>query len=122
MSTPNPDDIPAGRDGTMASVAHLGAMAGPIVPGIVYLMRRRSEPWSAREAATATNFGFLILVGFIVATVVRELVPLIGFIGTLAQLVILIVAVVLCLQAFRAARRGVPATYPYDIKVVRTHD
>lgn len=112
------EDAP-GRDRALASVAHLGAMAGPLVPGIVYLMRRRTEPWSAREAASATNFGFLVLAGFVVATLVRELVPLVGFIGTLAQLVILIVAVVLCLQAFRTARRGAPATYPYDIKVVR---
>lgn len=107
------------RDTALASVAHLGAMAGPLVPGIVYLMRRRREPWSAREAAAATNFGFLVLVGFGVATAVRELVPLVAFLGTLAQLVILIVAVALSFQAFRAARRGTPATYPYEIKVVR---
>ncbi|MDN4481430.1 DUF4870 domain-containing protein [Demequina muriae] len=108
-----------GRDTALASVAHLGAMAGPLVPWIVYVSRRRSEPWAAREAATATNFGFLVLAGFVVATLVRELVPLLAFLGTLAQLVILIVAVALCLQAFRSVRRGHPATYPYEIKVVR---
>lgn len=112
------DAIP-GRDTTSASLAHLTAATGPLVPGIVWLAKRRSDPWAAREAATATNFGFLVFAVFAVATIVRELVPLVGFLGTLAQLVILIVAVALCFQAFRAARRGHPATYPYDIKVVR---
>lgn len=94
-------------------------MAGPLVPGIVFLMRRRSEPWAAREAAAATNFGFLVLVAFVVATLVRELVPLVSFLGTLAQLVVLIIAVALSTQAFRSVRRGRPATYPYEIRVVR---
>ena len=119
MREPADDDATPGRDSALASVAHLGAMAGPLVPWIVYLSKRKSEPWAAREAATATNFGFLVLAGFVVATLVRELVPLVGFLGTLAQLVILIVAVALCLQAFRSVRRGHPATYPYEIKVVR---
>ncbi|MFW2514580.1 DUF4870 domain-containing protein [Demequina sp. SO4-13] len=119
MSDRSADNLPPGRDVALASVAHLGAMAGPLVPGIVYLMRRRREPWSAREAATATNFGFLVLAGFLVATLVRELVPLLAFLGTLAQLVVLIVAVALSFQAFRSVRRGLPATYPYEIKVVR---
>ena len=109
-------------DVTVASLAHLGAVLGPVIPWLVWLARRRDDPWAAREAAAATNFGLLVLVGLVIATAVRLFVPLVAFLGTLGQLAILIVAVVLCYQAFRSVRRGLPATYRYDIKVVRNND
>ena len=103
-----------------AGLAHLGAVTGPLIPWLVWMARRRRDPWTAAHAGAATNFGLLVLVVFVLATAVRELVPLVAFLGTLAQLAVLVVAIVLCHQAFRSARRGMPATYPYDIKVVRT--
>ena len=111
-----------GPDTAMAGVAHLGAIAGPLVPFVVWLGRRREDSFSAREAANATNFGFAVLTAFVLATLTRIYVPLVGFLGTLAQLAILVVAVVYCVQAFRTVRRGSSATYPIDIKVVKTHD
>ncbi|WP_084103264.1 DUF4870 domain-containing protein [Demequina sp. NBRC 110056] len=109
-------------DSTMAGIAHLGAVVGPIIPLVVWLARRRDDPWVARESAKAVNFGMLVLAILVVASLVRMFVPLVAFVGTLAQLAVLIVAVVLCYQAFRAVRGGLPASYPYDIKVVREHD
>ncbi|GIG55481.1 DUF4870 domain-containing protein [Demequina activiva] len=111
------DDEP---DTAVAALAHLGAILGPVIPWLVWLARRGDDRWAAREAATATNFGLLVLVAFMIATAVREFVPLVAFLGTLGQLAVLVVAVVLCYQAFRTVRRGLSATYPYDIKVVRT--
>ncbi|WP_297081319.1 DUF4870 domain-containing protein [uncultured Demequina sp.] len=108
------------HDTAMAGLAHLGAIVGPLVPLGVWLARRRDDPWAASQAAAATNFGMLVLVVFALGTAVRLFVPLVAFVGTLAQLAVLAVAAVLCVQAFRAVRRGLPATYPYDIKVVRT--
>ncbi|WP_159448710.1 DUF4870 domain-containing protein [Demequina sp. NBRC 110053] len=109
-------------DSRAAGIAHLGAVVGPVIPWVVWLARRGDDPRAAREAAKATNFGVLVLALMAVATVVRMFVPLVGFVGTLAQLAVLVVAVVLCYQAFRTVRRGLPASYPYDIKVVRDHD
>lgn len=116
------DALDGEPDVAVAGLAHLGAVLGPVIPWLVWLARRRDDPWAAREAAAATNFGLLVLIAFLVATAVREFVPLVAFLGTLGQLAVLVVAVVLCYQAFRTVRRGLPATYPYDIKVVRNND
>jgi uncharacterized Tic20 family protein len=109
-----------GPDTTLAGIAHLGAILGPVIPWLVWLARKRDDAWVAREAAAATNFGMLVLAAFAGATVIRELVPLAAYLGTLGQLAVLFVAVVMSSQAFRSVRRGLPATYPYDIKVVKT--
>lgn len=109
-------------DTALAGLAHLGAVLGPVIPWCVWAARRRDDAWVAREAAAAANFGMLVLAIFVLATLVRLFVPLVAFIGTLTQLAVLVVAGVLCYQAFRTVRRGLSATYPYDIKVVRNND
>jgi uncharacterized Tic20 family protein len=111
-----------GPDTTMAGVAHLGAMLGPVVPFVVWLARRREDAFSAREAAAATNFGAAVLAAFVAGTLIRLFVPLVGFLGTLTQLAVLIVAVFFSVQAFRGSQRGTPASYPFDIKVVKTDE
>ncbi|MFV0633295.1 DUF4870 domain-containing protein [Demequina sp.] len=105
-----------------AGLAHLGAVLGPLIPLAVWVAKKDSDPWAAREAGKAVNFGLMVFVVFAVATVVRKFVPFVAFIGTLAQLAVLVVAIVLCYQAFRAVRRGLPATYPYNIEVVKRND
>lgn len=107
---------------TLASLAHLGAILGPVIPLVVWLSRRRDDEYVAREAAKATNLGMAVLVGFAAATLVELYVPLVGFLGRLAQLVVLVVAGFLCVQAFRNVRRGSPTTYPIYFKVVKTHE
>ena len=111
-----------GPDTSLAGFAHLGAVIGPIIPLLVYLARKNDDPFVAREAAKATNAGMAFLVGFIVATLVEMYVPLVGFLGRLAQLAILVAAVFLCVHAFRRVRRGVPTSYPFQIKVVNKDD
>ncbi|WP_084130706.1 DUF4870 domain-containing protein [Demequina sp. NBRC 110055] len=105
-----------------AAWAQLGAAIGPVVPWAIWLSQRRRSVWAARQAAAATNFGMLVLVVFVAASLVRVFVPLVGFVGTLAQLAVVVVSLSLGIQGFRAVRGGLPATYPYDIKVVRRHD
>jgi len=106
----------------LAAVAHLGALLGPIVPGIVYLMRRRTDPFVAREAAKATNAGMAFFVAFVLATIVELYVPLLGFVGRLAQLAVIVVAVVVCVQCSRRVRDGLPTAYPFQIRVVNTYE
>ena len=62
----------------------------------------------------------LVLVSFAVATAIRAFIPFLGFLGTVGQLAVVASSVVLCLQAYSAVRRGVSATYPVDLKVVKT--
>ncbi len=105
-----------------AAWAQLGAVLGPLVPWLVWLTQRRRSAWAAAQAAAATNFGTLVLAVFASATLVRVFVPLVGFVGTLTQLAVVVVSLSLGIQGFRAVRGGLPATYPYEIKVVRRHD
>ncbi len=104
-----------------AEIAQVGAIFGPLIPWLVWWRRRGTNPFAAREAATATNFGALVLLSFAVATTIRAFVPFLGFLGTVGQLAVVASSVVLCFQAFSAVRRGVSATYPVDLKVVKTH-
>ena len=106
-------------DTLAAEIAQVGAIFGPLVPWLVWWRRRGRNRFAEHEAATATNFGALVLVSFGVATAVRTFVPFLGFLGTVVQLAVVASSVVLCLQAYSAVRRGMPATYPLDIKVVK---
>lgn len=110
------------RDTAMAATAHFTAVVGPLVPLLIWLARRKDDPFATREAAKAVNFSLVALVLFALATLVRILVPLVGFVGTLAQWVVPIVAAYFCIQGGRVARRGTPASYPYQYKVVKTND
>ena len=110
-----------GLDTGAAKLAQLGAIAGPLIPWLVWLNRRDEEPLSARDAAVATNFGTAVLAAFLAATAVRYFVPLFGFIGTVGQLAVAVAAVALCVQAYRSVHTGVPASYPIEFKVVKTH-
>jgi len=109
-----------GPDVQAAGIAQLGAIIGPIIPYLVYLKHRNKEPISAHDAAAATNFGMLVLVVFGVGTLVRLVVPWVNWLGALAQIGIIVVAVVLAAQAYGSVHRGVPASYPLRITVVRS--
>jgi uncharacterized Tic20 family protein len=104
-----------------AELAQVGAIFGPLIPWLVWWRRRGTNLLAERDAAAATNFGTLVVVAFGAATALRAFIPFVGFLGTVGQLAVLVSSVVLCLQAYGAVRRGVPATYPVDLKVVKTH-
>ncbi|WP_291381147.1 DUF4870 domain-containing protein [Demequina sp.] len=105
-----------------AGIAHLSALTGPVVPLVIYATRRRTDVFVSSEAAKAANFSAAVVAVFILATLVRELVPLIGFLGTLGQWVVPVVAIYFSLAGFWVAKQGKPAHYPYQLKVVKTHD
>lgn len=105
-----------------AGAVHLLALTGPVIPAAMFFASRRSDRFTAGEAAKATNFAAAALFAILLATLVRIFVPLVGFVGTLAQWVVPVVAVYCCLAGFRLARRGEPAQYPIQFKVVKTDD
>lgn len=112
------DEAPTMR----SSVVHLSALTGPFIPLAAYFAWRDEDKFTSTEAAKAARFTSVLLLAFIVATVVRLHVPLVGFLGTLAQWVIPVVAAYFCLAGFRLARRGEPAHYPFQFKVEKTDD
>ncbi|MCB2413317.1 DUF4870 domain-containing protein [Demequina sp. TTPB684] len=105
-----------------AALGHLGAMTGPVIPALVYVARRRSDPFAATEAAKAANFASALVCAAIAAVVVKMYVPFVGFLGTLALWVVPVVAIYFSLAGFWLARQGNPAHYPFQLKVVKTHD
>lgn len=107
-----------GPDTALAGFAHLGAIIGPVIPWLVWRVRREEDPFVSREAAKATNAGMAFLVAFILATLIELFLPLVGFVGRLAQVAIVVVAVFLCVHAYRRVRRGMPTSYPVELRVL----
>jgi len=108
-----------GPDVKAAELAQVGAILGPVIPLLVWLNRRNEEPISARDAASATNFGTFVLVAFLPATVLRLYAPWLGWVGAILQVMIVVIAIVLCLQAYGSVKKGVPAQYPVEIPLLR---
>ena len=111
-----------GPDASLAGLAHLGAILGPVVPWLVWLARRSDDPFVAREAAKAANAGMAFLIAFVAATLVEMFVPLVGWVGRLGQVTVIVVAVTLCVNAFRRVHRGIPTSYPVRVPVVGVAD
>lgn len=111
-----------GPDTALAGFAHLGAIIGPVIPWIVWRSRRDEDPFVTREAIKATNAGMAFLLAFVGATLVEAFVPLVGFVGRLAQVATVVVAVFLCVHAFRRVRRGLPTSYPIQLRVLTVED
>lgn len=113
---------PEGPHSARASAAHLTALTGPLIPLALHYAWRDEDEFTSSEAAKAAGFTAVLTAAFLAATAVRMFVPLVGFLGTLAQWVIPVVAAYFCLAGFWLARRGEPAHYPFQFKVVRTND
>ncbi len=111
-----------GENTAMAGFAHLAALTGPVIPLLVYAARRRSDEFVAAESAKAANFAFALVSALFAGVVTKMYVPFIGFLGTLALWVVPVVAIYFSLAGFWLARQGNPAHYPFQLKVVKTHD
>lgn len=113
---------PTSASTTTAGFSHLAAVTGPVVPLLVCVLTRRRDAFVCAEAAKATNFSTATLTVFVIATLIRLYVPLVGFIGTLAQWVVPVVAIYFSLAGFWLSRQGNPAHYPFQLEVVKTDD
>lgn len=109
-------------DTAVAGFAHSRAITAHLVPLSFGCGSRRDDAFSTREAAKAAAVGVVLVLAVVLATMVRLYVPLLEFLGTLAQLAVLVVAVFSSVQAYRNVNRGSPASYPINIKVVKTND
>ncbi len=113
---------PTSASTSAAGFAHLAGLTGPVVPLLLFSLLRRRDSFVSSEAAKAANFSTTMVATLVLATIVRIHVPLVGFLGTLAQWVVPIVAVYFSLAGFWLARRGNPAHYPFQFKVVKTDE
>ena len=111
-----------GASTSAAGFAHLAGLTGPVVPLLLYALLRRRDSFVSSEAGKAANFSTMMVAILVVATIIRMYVPLVGFLGTLAQWVVPVVAIYFSLAGFWLARQGNPAHYPFQLKVVKTHD
>ncbi len=113
---------PTGASTSAAGFAHLSGLTGPVVPLLIYALLRRRDSFVSTEAAKAANFSTAMVATFVLATIIRLYVPLVGFLGTLTQWVVPIVAVYFSLTGFWLARGSNPAHYPFQFKVVKTDE
>lgn len=113
---------PTNTSTTTAGIAHLSGMTGPLIPLGLFALTRRSDAFASAESAKAANFSTAVVAIMIAATAIRLYVPLVGFIGTLAQWVVPVVAIYFSVTGFWVARRGEPAHYPFQFKVVKTDE
>src|SRR5664279_3254473 len=102
-----------GASTSAAGFAHLAGLTGPVVPLLIYALLRRRDSFVSSEAAKAANFSTMMFAVFVLATIIRIHVPLVGFLGTLAQWVVPVVVIYFSLASFWLARQGDPAHYPY---------
>lgn len=109
-----------------ASLLHLSALAGWIIPPIgpvglplaLWIWKRNSSTLIDREGRKAVNFQVLLLLIFIVVAVISS-IPLIGWlIGGLLFLLLMVANLLfVCIAAF-AVSKGQPSSYPLAIDFI----
>lgn len=105
----------------MATIAHLSALAGYVIPFgsvlgplVVWLMNREEMPIVGEHARRALNFQLTMLIGIVISLFLIFVVigiPLLIVLG-LMQLVLTIVAVV-------KANQGEDYRYPYSLEFIK---
>jgi len=101
-------------------LAHLSALAGLFVGGLiflgpllVYLVKKDEHPFIADQSREALNFNISVFIYFIASAI---LIPL--GVGLLALPVVFIAWLVLTIMAAVRANNGEPYRYPLTIRLV----
>jgi uncharacterized Tic20 family protein len=112
------DDItqtaPSKDDCNFAMLAHLlGIFTGFLGALVIWLVKKDSSAYVAKEAAEALNFQITVMIGYLLAGVLAFI--LIGF---LAIPILYIANVVFCLLAAIAASKGTGYHYPLTLRLI----
>lgn len=109
----DPPDVPA-KEREMATIAHLSALAGLLLPGanilgplVVWLARKDSMPYVDEQGREAINFNITACIVGLLSLVVFVLAPVVA----VAWIVLVIVAAV-------RAQRGERWRYPFCLRLV----
>lgn len=96
-----------------AKIVHIGAIFGPIIALIMYLMKKDESPYVRYHAAQALNFQILMMIGYFISGVLMFVL-----IGYLTWLALLITSLVVQIQAAGAAGRGEWHRFPFNVSWV----
>jgi uncharacterized protein len=112
--TPGSPGTPGKDECNLAMLAHLlGIFTSFVGALLIWLLKREDSAFVAREAAEALNFQITMALGWLVATLLAQI--LIGF---LLYPVLLIGNLVLCLLGAVAASKGRGYRYPVNLRLV----
>lgn len=107
---------------TMATLAHLGAFFGFIVPGmgnllvpfLIWILKKEESDYIADHAKEALNFQLTMSLCFLIGAV--SLIMLIGFI---ALPILLFLDIIFSISAAVRANRGEDYSYPLNFRFIK---
>jgi len=127
MNTNIPSDVPqsassvSAEDRNWATIAHLSALAGFIIPFgsilgplIVWLMKKDASAHVADQAREALNFNITVGIGFLIT-----LCLMLVFIGFLLFAVLAVAWLVLVIVAAVKSSDGTLYRYPFNIRFLK---
>lgn len=127
MNTNNPSDIPqsapsvSAEDRNWATIAHLSALAGFIIPFgniigplVVWLIKKDQSPHIADAGREALNFNITVAIGALISFCL-----MLVFIGFLLFGLLAIVWLVLVIVAAVKSSDGTMYRYPFNIRFLK---
>jgi uncharacterized Tic20 family protein len=102
----------ASEDRSLAMFAHLGGLAASFaVPLVLWLVKKNSSRFVARQAREALNFQLTVLIGYLLCAVLIYIC-----IGYLLLAALVVYEVIVVVRATIAASQGESYRYPYTIR------
>ena len=127
MNTNIPSDVPqssssvSAEDRNWATIAHLSALAGFIIPFgsilgplIVWLIKKDQSSFAAEAAKEALNFNITVAIGFLICSLLAFV-----FIGIPLMFVLGVAWLVLVILAGIRTGEGVQYRYPVNIRFIK---
>ena len=107
-----------GNQNLMAVLAHASVFTGFLFPLIFWLVGKDQSSFADTEGKTALNFGILVTLGYVAASVLGA-VPFIGWLSGIVSAAVFVVAVIFGIQGAVTANRGVAYRYPFTIDIIK---
>lgn len=96
-------------------LSHIGlAVTGFVAPLIIWAVLKERSPLVRQNAAAATNFGFLMTIGYIVGAILLVVV-----IGSLVFVAAAVLSIIFGIIGAIRANNGEVYAYPFNVKWIR---
>lgn len=106
--------VPSKDECNFAMLAHLlGIFTGFLGALVIWLIKKDSSSYIARESAEALNFQLTVMIGYVLCWILA--VILIGF---LAIPILYVANIIFCLLAAIAASKGTGYRYPFTLRLI----
>ncbi|GMA34213.1 MULTISPECIES: DUF4870 domain-containing protein [Demequina] len=113
-----PQQPTQGNPHLLAVLAHAFVFTGFLLPLIFWLIGKDQSSFADAEGKKALNFGILVTLGYVAASVVGA-VPFIGWVSGLVSAAVFVIAVIFGVQGAVAANRGAAYRYPFTIDLIK---